>query len=71
MLAAIANLTMHEELFEKVVPHDQSFDDYAGTVFENHRKSRIQHCKRSELHLHFEWPKVGYKCQKWSILTSF
>ena len=29
-----------------------------GTVFENHIKSRIQHCKRSELHLHFEWAKV-------------
>ena len=38
LLAAIANLTMHQELFEKVVPHDQSFDDYAGTVFGNHRK---------------------------------
>ena len=23
-------------------------------VFENHRKSLIQHCERSELHLHFE-----------------
>ena len=28
------------------------------TVFENHRKCLIQHCERSELHLHFEWPKV-------------
>lgn len=29
--AAIANLTMHKNLFEKVVPHNQSFDDeYAG-----------------------------------------
>ena len=27
------------------------------TVFENHRKSLIQHCERSELRLHFEWPK--------------
>ena len=25
------------------------------TVFENHRKSLIQHCERSELSLHFEW----------------
>ena len=25
------------------------------TVFENHRKSLIQHCERSELRLHFEW----------------
>ena len=24
------------------------------TVFENHRKSPIQHCERSELRLHFE-----------------
>ena len=27
-------------------------------VFENHRKSLIQHCERSELRLHFEWTKV-------------
>ena len=26
-------------------------------VFENHRKSLIQHCERSELRLHFEWTK--------------
>ena len=38
------------------------------TVFENHRKSLIQHCNRSELHLHFEWTK---KCQKGSNLVSF
>ena len=41
------------------------------TVFENHRKSRIQHCERSELRLHFEWTKVNQKCQKWSILANF
>ena len=29
------------------------------TVFENHRKSLIQHCERSELLLHFEWTKIG------------
>ena len=29
------------------------------TVFENHRKSLIQHCERSELRLHFEWTKVN------------
>ena len=34
------------------------------TVFENHRKSLIQHCERSELRLHFEWTKVHYKCKK-------
>ena len=28
------------------------------TVFENHRKSLIQHCERSELRLHFEWKKI-------------
>ena len=38
------------------------------TVFENHRKSLIQHCERSELRLHFEWTKVN---QKWSILVIF
>ena len=29
-----------------------------ATVFENHRKSLIQYCERSELRLHFEWTKV-------------
>ena len=29
------------------------------TVFENHRKSLIQHCERSVLRLHFEWTKVN------------
>ena len=30
-----------------------------STVFENHRKSLIlQLCERSELRLHFEWPKI-------------
>ena len=41
------------------------------TVFENHRKSIIQHCERSELCLHFEWTKVNKKCPKLSILASF
>ena len=29
-----------------------------NTVFENHRKSLIQHCARSALRLYFEWTKV-------------
>ena len=29
-----------------------------ATVFENHRKSLIQHCERSERRLHFEWTEV-------------
>ena len=40
-------------------------------MFENHRKSLIQHCERSELRLHFEWTKVNWKCEKWPILTRF
>ena len=31
----------------------------SSTVFENHIKSLIQHCERSELHLHFKWTKVN------------
>ena len=31
---------------------------YVFMVFENHRKSLIQHCERSELRLHLEWTKV-------------
>ena len=30
-----------------------------STVYENHGKSLIQHCERSELRLHFEWTKVN------------
>ena len=30
-----------------------------NTVFENHRKSFIQHCEQSELRLHFEWTNVN------------
>ena len=37
------------------------------TVFENHRKSRIQHCERSELRLHFEWTEVNKNAKKLSI----
>ena len=29
-----------------------------STMFENHRKSLIQHCELSELRSHFEWTKV-------------
>ena len=35
-----------------------------NTVFENHRKSLIQHCERSELRLHFEWTKSSLKMPK-------
>ena len=34
------------------------------TMFENHWKSLIQHCERSELRLHIEWTKAHQKCQK-------
>ena len=42
-------------------------------MFENHRKSRIQHCERSELRLHFEWTK-GHKNAKnsqfWQVIVT-
>ena len=41
------------------------------TVFENHRKSCIQHCERSELRLHFKVDKSSLTLQKYSILASF
>ena len=41
------------------------------TVFENHTKSLIQHCERSELRFHFEWTKVHEKWQKLVNLASF
>ena len=43
------------------------------TEFENRPKSRIEHCERSELYLHFEWTldKGELKMPKMSILASF
>ena len=50
------------------------------TVFENHRKSLIQHCEGSELRLHFEWTKIyqnmpkmvhfGKSLKTWSLLSN-
>ena len=31
---------------------------YSHGVFENHRKTLIQHCELSKLRMHFEWTKV-------------
>ena len=54
-------------------------DTYFATLFENHRKSLIQHCE--QLRLHLELTKVNQKCQmgrkyqiekfKWDILSDF
>ena len=41
------------------------------TVFKNPRKSLIQHCERSELHLHFVLNKTSLKMPKSSHLASF
>ena len=38
--------------------HVLCINDIVITVFENHPKSLIQYCERSELRLHFEWTKV-------------
>ena len=40
-------------------------------MFENDRKSLIQHCERSELHLHFELTKVHLKLPKMPKLVHF
>ena len=40
-------------------------------MFENHTKSLIQHCERSELCLHFGWTKIHKNAKKWSILATF
>ena len=37
------------------------------TVFENHRKSLIQHCERSELSLQFEWTKMPTILPLWRV----
>ena len=52
-------LTIKQLLFS---PLDQI--NVQSTMFENYRKSLIQHCERSELRLHFEWTKSSFKCQK-------
>ena len=51
--------------FEKFTPVLEGYEAYSyiGTVFENHRKSRIQHCERSELCLNFQWIKVHYNAK--------
>ena len=36
-------------------------------MFENQRKSLIQHCKRNDLRLLFKWTKVDKKCQNSQI----
>ena len=44
------------------------------TVFENYRKSLIQHFERSELGLHFEWTqkliKYDKKCHFWRVFEN-
>ena len=60
-----------KELMAEQVSFSLQVSYLSSTVFENHRKSLIQHCERSEQRLHFEWTKVNQKCQKWSILASF
>ena len=68
--SAISNTTFqHHDLLDRELQTLQRFmaltaNQNSGTVFENHTKCLIQHCERSELHLHFEWTN-------WSILASF
>ena len=53
--------TDSKHLYDKKLegPHMKVFleDKNPVTMFENRPKSRIQHCERSELRLHFEEPK--------------
>ena len=58
------DLVVVEVLFKNAEGAFESIGEYQSytqgiTVFENHRKSLIQHCERSELRLHFEWTKVN------------
>ena len=41
------------------VSEDFALNEKIITDFENQRKCLIQHCKRSELRIHFEWTKVS------------
>ena len=67
-------LVMHHGFFSQPYCRSRMEGPYMCnpiTVFENHRKSRIQHCERSELCLHFKWTKGYQKCQKWSNFGEF
>ena len=44
--------------FVKLIDFRTAFICAFFTMFENHRKSLIQHDERSELRLHFEWTRV-------------
>ena len=41
-----------------ILKYISKYDFVFRTMFENHRKSLIQHCERSELPLYLEWTKV-------------
>ena len=63
-----------KELWQQklVVPHGKIVTLRPGNpMFENHRKSLIQHREWSELRLHYEWTKNNLKCQKWLIWRVF
>ena len=68
---SLVRLKKNAKMGSSFIPNDEKELSLKSTVFENHRKSRIQHCERSELHLHFKWTKVPQKRQNWSILASF
>ena len=50
--------TSHSESVIKISLQKKS-ELYHFTVFENHRKSPIQHYEQSELRLHFEGTKIN------------
>ena len=62
MLKALVDYLMMNQI---LVCDKKSWEDFKQsllrkcTVFENHRKSLIQQCERSEQRLHFEWTKVN------------
>ena len=53
-----ASILFSQMIFFIRKPYKCVLQSHEDTVFENHRKSLIQHCERSELRLHFEWTKV-------------
>ena len=59
-LTPVLLLELHELFLpiQDLKAWSESFADLDSvTVFENHNKSRIQHCERSELRLHFKRQK--------------
>ena len=61
--SSLSSLHIDEELASLMPPKNWFRPFSPITVFENHRKSRIQYCEWSELRFHFDWTKVHWNAK--------